>query len=88
MYATSLIYNRKKLYSVTNIGYSPTLKNTHIKEIETYIFDFNENLYDKDVEIFFHKKIRDEIFFSKVSDLINRINLDIKFAKKYFKIEK
>ena len=86
VYATSLLIDNKRFYGVTNVGYSPTLKNTHIKEIETYIFDFSDDIYDKNVELFFHKRIRDEKFFSRLEDLIKEIENDIKFTKKYFNI--
>lgn len=84
VYITSLLIDNKKFYGVTNIGYSPTLKRSHIKEIETFIFDFDQNIYDKSVEIFFHRRIRDEKMFNTTQELINVINEDIKEAKEFF----
>ncbi len=87
VYATTLTIDNKKHFGVTNIGYSPTLKNTHIKEIETYIFDFSKDVYGKDVEIFFHKKIRDEILFENADALIRQINKDIEKTKRMFNLQ-
>lgn len=69
---------------VTNIGYSPTLKNAIHKEIETHILDFNDDLYGKDVELIFHKKLRDEIYYETKEALINRISQDVEETKEYF----
>ncbi|MBC8415385.1 MAG: bifunctional riboflavin kinase/FAD synthetase [Candidatus Cloacimonetes bacterium] len=70
--------------AVTNVGYSPTLKNTGIKEIETHILDFKGDLYNTPVEIFFHKKLRNELHFENKDKLIGMIEKDIKLTKEYF----
>ena len=84
VYITSLLIDGKKYYGVTNIGYSPTLKRSHIKEVETFIFDFNQDIYDKSIEIFFHRRIRDEKMFDSTEKLIETINNDIFEAKDFF----
>ncbi len=73
-----------KYIGVTNIGYSPTLKTTRIKEIETHILDFNEDMYHKEVEICFNKKIRDELQFKDTNELIKAIGRDVQQARKFF----
>jgi len=84
VYISEVVIENRKFIAVTNIGYSPTLKKTNIKEIETFILDFTGNVYDKEVEIIFHQRLRDEILFSSKSELINAIYEDIKKTKKYF----
>lgn len=84
VYITSLLIDGKKYYGVTNIGYSPTLKRSHIKEVETFIFDFNQDIYDKSIEIFFHRHIRDEKLFDSTEKLIKSIDNDILEAKDFF----
>lgn len=70
--------------AVTNIGYSPTLKKLNYKEIETHILDFSRNIYDQNVEIVFHKKIRDEIDFAGIDELVREIEQDVIKTRKYF----
>jgi len=70
--------------AVTNVGYSPTLKKTGIKEIETHILDFKGDLYNIPVEIFFHKKLRNELHFENRDKLIGMIEKDIKLTREYF----
>ena len=40
------------------------------------------NIYDKNIELFFHKQIRQEKKFNGIKELLNQINLDIAEAKK------
>ena len=87
VYICEVILGDQILLGVTNIGYSPTLKSTHIKEIETFILDFDRDIYHQHVEVIFHKKLRDELFFESKEDLIKEINNDVKNTCRYFKIE-
>lgn len=73
---------------VTNIGYSPTLKKTGVKEIETHILDFDGDLYRKEVEIKFVKRLRDELYYKNKADLIDQIQLDIEQTRSYFDEDK
>ncbi len=84
VYISEVFINEKKYTGVTNIGYSPTLKNNGIKEVETFILDFDEDVYGKKVEITFLKKIRDEIHFASHKELIQKINSDIEITRDYF----
>jgi riboflavin kinase / FMN adenylyltransferase len=74
-------------YGLTNVGYSPTLKTTGILEVETYIIDFNDDLYGREVEIRFIRKLRDELNFESKEKLIEAINGDLAEARKYFKLK-
>ncbi|MCX5687767.1 MAG: bifunctional riboflavin kinase/FAD synthetase [Candidatus Omnitrophica bacterium] len=49
--------------------------------IEVHIFNFNKNIYGKDIEVIFKQKIRDEKKFNSLQALQRQIQLDIqKFA--------
>ena len=69
-----------KLYSsITNLGNCPTFdeRETHI---ETHILNFDGNIYDRDIRIYFVSHLRDEIKFSSKEELIMQINIDKKRA--------
>ena len=85
VYVCEILVDGKKYFGVTNIGYSPTMKTTRIKEIETHILDFDNDLYHKNVEISFNKKLRDELQFKDKNELIKAIDKDIQEAREYFK---
>ena len=72
--------DNKKYVSATNIGYNPTFDNKNLK-FETYILDFNENIYGEMIEIKFIDFIRDDIKFSDVNSLIKQMELDIEWIK-------
>ena len=71
-------------FGVTNVGYSPTLKTTGILEVETHIIDFHGDLYGKKVEVNFCKKLREELYFETMEQLIEAIKNDVIAARKYF----
>ncbi|HOJ11990.1 MAG TPA: bifunctional riboflavin kinase/FAD synthetase, partial [Clostridiales bacterium] len=61
VYITKTLLDGKLHKSVTNIGMAPTIKTGRTRvNIETYILDFNGDIYQKNIEVFFIKKIRDE----------------------------
>jgi len=62
-------------HSITNIGNNPTF-NEKQKRVETHILNFNRNIYFKKVKITFLKKLRNEIKFNSVEELISQINKD------------
>ena len=88
VYVCEVLVDGKKFSGVTNIGYSPTMKTTRIKEIETYILDFDDDLYHKNVEIIFNKKLRDELLFKDKDELIKAIDKDVQQAREFFERRK
>ncbi|MBN2613600.1 MAG: bifunctional riboflavin kinase/FAD synthetase [Bacteroidales bacterium] len=53
-----------------NIGYRPTIaRQVHRLTIEMHIFNFNQNIYGKDVKILFVEKLRDEKKFQNADEL-------------------
>lgn len=63
--------------AVTNWGIKPTVNNTE-PVLETYLFDFNEDIYDKEIRIEFLKYVRKENKFRSVDELKIQIKKDIK----------
>lgn len=86
IYATVCTIDEKKYYGVTNVGVRPTVDNNEIKNVETYIIDFDGDCYDKEIKVEFIYRIRDEIRFADVNQLKQQITKDIEVAKNYFKI--
>jgi riboflavin kinase/FMN adenylyltransferase len=71
--------------SLTFIGKSKTFAETHYKS-ETYILDFQKDIYHKWITVELLKKIRASKKFSSAKDLIAEIKKDVEVARKYFKI--
>ncbi len=79
VYVTQVRINDKTYDSVTNVGSNPTF-NDVIRRIESYIFDFGEDIYDKEIEVFFLERLREEIKFDNINELEARIRKDIEIA--------
>jgi riboflavin kinase/FMN adenylyltransferase len=80
IYAVTVEYSGKQYKGVANIGYSPTFDD-HEFTIEVHIFDFDSNIYGEKIRVNFIQRIRDEIKFSNISELIDQIKKDIATAR-------
>ncbi|RJR35122.1 MAG: bifunctional riboflavin kinase/FAD synthetase [Desulfobacteraceae bacterium] len=65
---------------VTNVGFNPTFGESSLS-IETYIFEFSEDIVGKMIKIRFLQRLRDEKTFSGVKELTDQIALDVQEAK-------
>lgn len=81
VYAVRIQHDGKTFAGVTNIGVRPTVENAGKLSIETHIFDFNDDLYDKTITIEFVARLRDEKKFGSIDELKNQIAIDIQKAK-------
>ena len=72
VYLVRCFFEKNKFYGMMNIGYNPTF-GSNKKTIEVNIFDFNRDLYDKNIRIEFLKFIRDEIKFDNAEELQNQL---------------
>lgn len=77
-----------KVYkAVVNIGTNPTFF-VKEKRIEAHILNFEQDIYEQDIEIAFVKKIRDEKTFSNVKELIVNIQSDKNQTDNYLDLDK
>lgn len=84
VYATYVYVCGKKYPSITNIGIKPTF-NDNNRTIETFIFDFDDNIYGKTIELEWIERIRNEIKFKNFKELKAQIEKDVEKAKKILK---
>ncbi len=69
---------------VANVGTRPTVDGGAKVILETYLFDFDKEIYGRYVEVHFHKKIRDELRFDSLEELKAQILKDVAETKKIF----
>ena len=84
VYAVETLIEGNTYFGIVNFGIRPTF-NKDKPIVEVYLFDFDNDIYDKDIEILFHKQIRQEKKFNDIKELLNQINIDIAEAKKILK---
>ncbi len=80
VYAVIVDYEGKRYPGVANIGYSPTFDD-HIFTVEAHIIDFHKDIYGEKIKVNFIDRLRDEIKFSGIDELVARIHKDIADAR-------
>lgn len=78
VYAGTLQVKGKTYMSVVNIGYNPTVNHRDDISIESYILDFDQDIYGEVVHQSFVKRLRDEMKFDSVEDLVAEMQKDVK----------
>ncbi len=84
VYATATLIDGKWKKSITNVGIRPTFEGGKEPSIETYIFDFDGDLYGDVLRVRFLHRIRDERKFAGIEELKNQIEKDTRTANNYF----
>ena len=79
VYATWITVNGQKYKSATSIGTRPTFDSGQ-RSIESYIMDFECDIYDTTVSLEFIARIRDELYFEHHEDLIRQMRDDVEQA--------
>lgn len=82
VYATFVKIDNLIYKGATCISTSPTFGEYDIS-VETFIIDFDRDIYDEFIEIQFIKKLRDQIRFDSVDTLINQISQDVDNVNTY-----
>jgi len=82
VYIVKTKIKNKTVFGIMNIGFRPTLKGKR-QTIETYLLDFNDNLYNQDLKIEILFRLRDEIKFNSIMLLKEQIKKDEQTARKY-----
>lgn len=59
-----------------NIGYNPTF-NADKKTVEVFIFDLNEDIYGREIRVYFFERLRDERRFENTGALVAAISADV-----------
>jgi riboflavin kinase/FMN adenylyltransferase len=67
--------------SATSIGVRPTFGGEH-RTVESYILDYDGDLYGKSMTLEFVDRIRDEIQYESVSLLTEQIHVDVRDVSK------
>jgi len=84
VYITSSLIDGKTVFGMTNIGTNPTVDSSNRSlSIETYYLDFDQNLYDQKMELFFHNRLRDEAKFDSLEELKKNMATDEQKTRAY-----
>jgi riboflavin kinase/FMN adenylyltransferase len=82
IYAVQAIVNGHTYPGVVSFGHHPTLKRVTNPLLELHLLDTRMNLYRRNIEVYFLCRLRSEMKFSKLADLIRQIEKDIQKTRK------
>jgi riboflavin kinase/FMN adenylyltransferase len=86
VYAVEILSNEQLFNGLANVGLNPTFVPGRTSEeelfsLEVYIFNFSQNIYGKEIQVNFIRRIRDEVRFESSSQLIEQIRKDVQWAQ-------
>ena len=80
VYAVDVLYGDQLLGGMLNIGYRPTVAGTH-QTIETYIFDFDKDIYGEHLTLRLREYLRPEQKFEGLPALVAQLKQDEETAR-------
>lgn len=83
-YIVNSLINNKLVYGMMNIGMNPTVQG-ETESIEVHFFNFDDTLYNKNIQINLLNRLRDEQKFESVDVLKNQLIIDKQTSLNYIK---
>lgn len=81
VYYTNVGIDKKIYKGITSVGNNPTVNGKNIT-VETHILNFDEDIYGKNIKLYFISKIRNEKKFNSLEELKEQLIKDKNFAEK------
>jgi riboflavin kinase / FMN adenylyltransferase len=76
VYYVKVMVDLKWYHGMANIGNNPTINFSFEKRLEINIFDFNQDIYGKKIDIVFMHYVRQELKFKNKKELIAQLKKD------------
>jgi len=76
VYDVRVLLNNSQYLGMLNIGNRPTLNNGEKISIEVHILNFNEDIYNQAITVYFLRKIRDQRKFNGIEELKEQLQKD------------
>lgn len=85
VYAVTIRVRGEIYKGMASFGVNPTFKDARTNPLlETYIFDFTDEIYEESVKVYFHQFIREEKKFAGKEEIIAALEQDERKVKDYF----
>ena len=85
VYGTIVEINHRYYIGMANIGMNPTFNDISRLSLEVNVFDFNEDVYGKEVEVTFYLYKREETVFNGLEGLKTQLTEDKKYLSQVMK---
>ncbi|OGI05392.1 MAG: riboflavin biosynthesis protein RibF [Candidatus Melainabacteria bacterium RIFOXYA12_FULL_32_12] len=76
VYSGLAYIGNENYFAVINVGKRPTFGDLTVNLVEAHVLNYSGNLYHKNIEVAFLKKLRDEKRFASEAELVEQIKLD------------
>lgn len=84
VYAVRVTIEQKMYHGMANVGVRPTFTDEKEPTVEVYLFDFENDIYGKDLSIEFIDFVREEKKFSNVDEIVAQLQRDEKKVRCLF----
>lgn len=85
VYVTEVLVDGQTYLGVTNVGCKPTVSAERVVGVETYIDNFEKDVYGEKIVVSFLEFIRPEMKFASIEELKEQMQADIEAARKYYR---
>ena len=82
VYLTKTLFEGEEIFGITNIGVKPTISGEEAKGIETHLFEFDGDLYGKELTVEFYAFHRPEQKFESLEQLKAQLAEDIQWGRR------
>lgn len=84
VYIVEVLLGDERLPGVANVGTRPTVGDLVKPILEVHILDWQGDIYGQRIRVEFLDKIREELYFTSIDELLENIHSDIATAKSFF----
>lgn len=84
VYVSRVTVDQKVYAGLSNVGRKPTIKGENPAGIETYLYDFNGNLYGKEIKVELLDFVRPEMKFSSIEELKIQLDYDVNMCREMY----
>lgn len=83
VYYSSLLVEGRIYKSITNVGCKPTVNDSRDVNVESFIYDFEGDIYNKDIVVTLYEFKRPEMKFESIEALSKQMHDDLEAGKSY-----
>lgn len=77
VYYAAVRYNGRVYKAISNVGTKPTVSEEKVMGVESYLYDFDQDIYGQEIEVALKGFRRPERKFSSLEELKTQLDLDI-----------
>lgn len=82
VYKTEVVVDGRIFEAITNVGCKPTIADNGQIFVESFLYNFTENIYGKKIEVYFLEFMRKEQKFANMEELKKQLQTDMRLGQK------